>query len=88
LSSTRSANHDRVKSARDSAGQPLNRVFERHRIGEEIAAEEVGGEDLAVIHGDDWRHIVGIPGLASLILDRIERGRLATVNELLTRLNS
>jgi hypothetical protein len=32
LSSTRSANHDRVESARDSAGQPLNRVFERHNI--------------------------------------------------------
>ena len=31
LSSTRSANHNRVESAGDSAGQPLNRVFERHR---------------------------------------------------------
>ena len=46
---------------------------------------EIGGEDLAAIHGDDWRHIVRIPGLASLILDRIERGGLAAVNELLTR---
>jgi len=55
------------------------------RIGEEIAAEEVGGEALAVIHGDYWRHIAGIPGLASLMLDRIERGRLAAVNELLAR---
>jgi CHAT domain-containing protein len=32
LSSTRSANHARVESAGDSAGQLLNRVFERHRI--------------------------------------------------------
>jgi hypothetical protein len=32
LSSTRSANHVRVESAGDSAGQLLNRVFERHRI--------------------------------------------------------
>ena len=32
LSSTRSANHARAESAGDSAGQLLNRVFERHRI--------------------------------------------------------
>jgi hypothetical protein len=32
LSSTRSANHARVESAGDSAGQQLNRVFERHRF--------------------------------------------------------
>ena len=31
LSSTRSANHARVESAGDSAGQLLNRVFERHK---------------------------------------------------------
>jgi len=36
LSSTRSANHDRVESAGDSAGQPLNRVFERHSIDRAI----------------------------------------------------
>jgi hypothetical protein len=55
------------------------------RTDEEIAAEEIGGEDLAVIHGDDWRHIVRIPGLPSLILDHVERGGLAAVNELLAR---
>jgi len=55
------------------------------RTDEEIAAEEIGGEDLAVIHGDDWRNIVQVPGLAALILDRIERGGLAAVNELLDR---
>jgi hypothetical protein len=32
LSSTRPANHHRVKSAGDSAGQPHNRVFGRHRL--------------------------------------------------------
>lgn len=45
------------------------------RTDEEIAVEEIGGEDLAVIHGDDWRHIVRVPGLAALILDHVERGR-------------
>jgi hypothetical protein len=35
LSSTWSANHDRVESAGDSAGQPLNRVFERHRFAKD-----------------------------------------------------
>jgi hypothetical protein len=55
------------------------------RTDEEIAAEEIGGEDLAVIHSDDWRRIVRIPGLSSLILDRAERGGLAAINELLAR---
>ena len=55
------------------------------RTDEEIAAEEVGGDDLAVIHSDDWRCIVRIPGLPSLILDRAERGGLEAVNELLAR---
>jgi len=36
LSSTRPANHHRVKSAGDSAGQPLNRVFGRHKIAATI----------------------------------------------------
>jgi hypothetical protein len=40
---------------------------------------------LVVIHGDDWRHIVRIPGLALLILDRVEIGGLAAVNQLLVR---
>ena len=38
LSSIRSANHDLVESAGDSAGQPLNRVFERHRSGRRQAS--------------------------------------------------
>jgi putative transposase len=32
LSGTRPANHDGAEHAGDSAGQPLNRLFERHRI--------------------------------------------------------
>jgi hypothetical protein len=32
LSGTRPANHDGAEHADDSAGQPLNRLFERHRI--------------------------------------------------------
>jgi hypothetical protein len=80
---------DLYGAMRRRAARSCVRVSQRpghgRRTGEEIAAEEVGGEDLAVIHGDDRRHIVGIPGLASLMLDRIERGRLAAVNELLAR---
>jgi len=53
------------------------------RTDEEIAVEEIGGEDLAVIHSDDWRRITQIPGLLSLVLDRAERGGLMAVNELL-----
>jgi hypothetical protein len=36
LSSTRPANHHRAKPADDSAGQPLNRVFERHTIAAHV----------------------------------------------------
>jgi hypothetical protein len=32
LSGTRPANHDGAEHAGDSAGQPLNRLFERHKI--------------------------------------------------------
>jgi pimeloyl-ACP methyl ester carboxylesterase len=32
LSSIRQANHHHVKPAGDSAGQPLNRVFERYKV--------------------------------------------------------
>ena len=34
LSSTRPANHHRLQAAGDSADQPRNRVFERHRIAD------------------------------------------------------
>ena len=55
------------------------------RTDEEIAAGEIGSDDLAVINSGDWRRIVRIPGLPSLILDRAERGGVAAVNELLAR---
>jgi hypothetical protein len=55
------------------------------RTDEEIAAKGIGDDDLAVIHSDDWRRIVRIPGLSSPILDRAERGGLDAVNELLAR---
>ncbi len=61
---------------------PLLAVPER--TDGEIAAEEIGGDELAVIHFDDWRCIVRIPGLPFLVLDRAERGGLAAINELLT----
>jgi hypothetical protein len=32
LSGIRPANHDGIEHAGDSAGQPLNRLFERHRF--------------------------------------------------------
>jgi hypothetical protein len=32
---------------------------------------------------DGWRHIVRVPGLASLVLDRVKRGGLVAVNDLL-----
>ena len=38
LSSTRQANHHHVKPAGDSAGQPLNRVFERYRNAQHVLA--------------------------------------------------
>ena len=37
-------------------------------------AAEIGCDDLAVIHSDNWRRIVRIPSLPSLILDRTESG--------------
>jgi hypothetical protein len=42
LSSTQPANHHRVKPAGDSAGQPLNRVFGRHKF--ESGAARPGAE--------------------------------------------
>jgi hypothetical protein len=39
LSSTRSANYARVESAGDSAGQLLNRVFERHNSSDAVRSQ-------------------------------------------------
>lgn len=50
---------------------------------EELAAAEVGGDDLAVIPAVYWKRIVAIPGLSSYLLDQAEAGGLARVNEVL-----
>lgn len=43
------------------------------RSDEELAAEEVGGEDVTVIPLGGWRKIVAVPGLAARLLDAAER---------------
>jgi hypothetical protein len=55
------------------------------RTDEEIAAEEVGGEDIAVIPPRVWERIVAIPGLDGAVLDAAETGGLAAINDLLKR---
>lgn len=50
---------------------------------DEIAAEEVGGEDVALIDKATWKGITARPGLACALLDRLESGGLDSVNELL-----
>lgn len=50
---------------------------------DEIAAEEVGGEDVALIDKITWKGITARPGLACALLDRLETGGLDSVNELL-----
>jgi len=52
---------------------------------EEIAAEEVGGDDVALIRNETWRKVVARPGLTAGILDAAERGGLEAINELLGR---
>lgn len=50
---------------------------------EELAAAEIGGDDLAVISNSQWRRVVGIPGLVCHLLDQAERGGLDAVNAVL-----
>lgn len=52
---------------------------------EEVAAAEIGGEDLAVIPGETWKAITVVPGLPAALLDAVERGGLAEGNVLLCR---
>jgi hypothetical protein len=52
---------------------------------EEIAAEEVGGEDIAVIPPRVWERIVAVPGLDGAVLDAAETGGLGGINDLLKR---
>ena len=48
---------------------------------EDVAAAEIGGEDLAVIANWQWRRIVAVPGLAGYLLDLAESGGIDAVNE-------
>ena len=52
---------------------------------EELAAEEIGGEDLAVIPAEVWAEIVKIPGLDAALLDVAERSGRAGMDKLLAR---
>jgi len=52
---------------------------------EELAAEEVGGDDVAVIPAEVWSAVVAIPGLDAALLGACERGGLAAMNKLLAR---
>jgi hypothetical protein len=58
---------------------------EPEQTDEEIAAQEVGGDDVALIHGDNWRRIVRVPGLTAFLLDQAESGGLTAVNLALAR---
>lgn len=55
------------------------------KTDEEVAAEEIGGEDVAVIPGDTWRAVTRVPGLPAALLDACERAGLDGINELLGR---
>ncbi len=52
---------------------------------EQLAEEEVGGEDVAVIPAEVWAGIVKIPGLDAALLGACERSGLAGMNKLLAR---
>ena len=44
------------------------------KTDEEIAAEEIGGEDLAVLLPSTWHRICDLPGAESAVLDAVEAG--------------
>jgi hypothetical protein len=50
---------------------------------EEVAAAEVGGEDIAIITNPQWKRVVAIPGLAAYLLDQAEHGGIDAINEAL-----
>jgi hypothetical protein len=58
---------------------------EEEKTDEELAEEEVGGEDVCMIPADVWAEVVKVPGLDAALLDVIERSGLAGVNKLLAR---
>jgi hypothetical protein len=55
------------------------------RTNEEIAAEEIGGEEIVRIPGDIWRGVVRVPGLPAYLLDEAERGGAEAVRDALGR---
>jgi hypothetical protein len=55
------------------------------RTDEEVAAEEVGGDVVALIATETWREITRIPGLPAYLLDEAERGGAAAVKAALAR---
>jgi hypothetical protein len=58
LSSTRPANHHRDQPADDRAGQPLGRVFERHRTGSGPASlATIRAAIIAAIQDTGYLHI-------------------------------
>jgi hypothetical protein len=56
---------------------------EDEQTDEEIAAEDVGGEVVAVIEADAWRSVVSVPGLPAALLDAVERGGLPKLKAVL-----
>jgi hypothetical protein len=57
----------------------------QEQTDEELAAEEVGGDDIAMIPAEVWAGVVKIPGLDAALLDVCERSGLAGMNKLLAR---
>ncbi len=55
------------------------------RSDEEIAAQEVGGEDVAIIPSAAWRKVVAVPGLCGYLLSQAEEGGAAAVMVALRR---
>jgi hypothetical protein len=55
------------------------------RTDEQIAAEEVGGDVVALIPCDEWRKVTEIPGLPAYVLDEAERDGATGVAAALAR---
>jgi hypothetical protein len=60
-------------------------AVEDERTDEEIAAEEVGGDVVALLEPGIWWQITEIPGLPAHLLDEAERGGLPAVKATLAR---
>lgn len=57
----------------------------QEQTDEELAAEEVGGDDIAMIPAEVWAGVVKIPGLDAALLDVAERSGRAGMDKLLAR---